>query len=277
LSGVEHSNDVRMDVSIGNYTQTKYLADARPQVTFDKDKGTVTGDLDTSSFIDNGIYNTKPLELETIFDGENKTLKVDIELDASWTITYDPNGSYDTKILSRLFILVPLDLKVDKVPEDAPDNIKEKYVMLDFGDILNKKSPDGETDGETGSKTGGDLFGRKPDGDNALKDITYMDIGLKFSPSDINIIDPNKLAVLVTTNDGGRLLQFKEKNPSLRFEGNTLNNIPFSPNFSVLLEKDENKTFGSFKILRQNNQVKPKFDFKLYVEAKAALVYTMEL
>jgi hypothetical protein len=132
--------------------------------------------------------------------------------------------------------------------------------MLDLGDSLNNSAE-------------GDLFGRNEDDeDNFLNNITYVKIGI--SKPNINIIDSSRLAVLVTAKEGNSLLELRD-NASLQFTGAVLNEIPFNPKFSVLLRKDQpgDGKPGSFKILRPKN---PSFDFKLYVEAKAAFEYTVD-
>jgi hypothetical protein len=256
------------------------LHDVAPLV-FPKDKKIFTKD-DKDKFFNQSLDDTLKLE-KLLNDANSEKLKVAIKL-TGMEIERDEFENPEKKYIQfDLLVLVPLDLQV---LNDAPDvttdrdiKIKEEYVMLDLGDALNKTKT-----GEDGKPS--DLLGRKEgDENNALKSIAYVAISLKFSDSDINIIDTRKLAVLVTTTnkDGtklSKLLEFKN-NASLRFTGAALNEIPFNPEFTVLLKKDTpdqpgtiNPSPGSFKIL---NPTDPRFDFKLYVEAKAALEYTLDL
>jgi hypothetical protein len=127
--------------------------------------------------------------------------------------------------------------------------------MLDFGDSFKKDLWEG------------DLFGRKPgDENNYLKQIEYINIGI--FKTNINILEKEKLAVWAATGKEGSLLKF-EDNASIKLASS--GEFLYSPKFTVLLEKDTGKKFGSLKILRPEN---PSFDFKLYVEAKAKLEYT---
>jgi len=215
------------------------------------------------------LTDMNTVDLLKILDPKCEKLQVVVQI-PEMTIRKTDVDIGDKAIKFDMLVLVPLDLKVTKeapVGEAMLDkekiNIQSKYVMLDLGDKLNK-NPDGEE---------GDLFGRTEGEDNALKSIDYIDIGL--TKLDINIIDPKNIVVLVQTRTDNKLLEFKT-NASLRFTGDDLA-VPFSPKFNILLKKDDNKDFGSFMIKRQNNQTKPKFDFKLWVKAKAALEYTLDL
>ncbi|MDR2575606.1 MAG: hypothetical protein LBC52_04095 [Treponema sp.] len=233
---------------------------------FDIIKGNVLIDKTLNSFED-GI----PLKMKDILNAKSNTLEVAVQIN-TMIIDKDDIEVKDKGIKFDLLILVPFDLEVaNEIPADIPvsDDIRNKYVMLDL-EALNKE----------GIGLEGDLFGRKEGGNNALKDIMYVEIGLSFSKSDINIINPKGLAVLVMTNNKSKLMEFMN-NKRLRFIGDDdgLNNIPFNPDFHVLLEKDKNtngqyKDFGSFQILRPTY---PSFDFKLFVEARTNLQYTLDL
>jgi len=270
MTGIEDNGPFEMNVYIdGSDTQIRYLKNAAPSFTVGDD-GLAYGNLTNSSFTDkpDGTSHIKePLDLAPIFTKDGGKINVDIIIE-DWWIYYNPEDIYDTSIHCRLLVLIPLDLKITGEciqptrEEGNPDD--KEYVMLEL-EALKK-----------GLGKGDDLFNRKPGEDNALKDIKYVDINLMFSKNDINIIDSGRLAILVTktTNDGkiSRLLEFKNNN-KLRLSGSFLNDIPFNPTFSVLLERDKFQDFGSFQILRQNN---PKFDFKIYIQAKAKLEYTLD-
>lgn len=237
-------------------------------------------DVDTPVFPDDGIFTAgngnilidptkmslkddEKLDLKYILKPGSKKLKVAVKIEEVDINKADVD--LDQAIQFELLILIPLDLEVTNpapvVTTDKGIDIGNDYVMLDLGDMLSNNSD-------------GDLFNRK-EGDNTLNDFKYIKIGLKLSDSDINIIDPAMLAILVRTKDGSDLLEFKD-NESLMFTGDILKKIPFSPEFKVLLKKDAPGPGGSgtFKIKRQSY---PKFDFKLYVVAKAALEYTLDL
>jgi len=207
------------------------------------------------------LKNKEHLNLSKALEANSKTLQVAVVID-EFPIYEDKVE--DEVIKLDLLLLLPLDLKVkNEIPAAiAGDDIRAKYVKLDLGDSLN----DGM--GED------DLLGRKEGEDNYLKYLEYVEISLKYSNDDINIIDPSRLGVLVTTTNGSKLLEFNDNKASIKLDGDFLNVIPFNPQFTVLLKKDDNKDFGSFKVLRP---AKPSFDFKLYIEAKASLEYTMDL
>jgi len=211
----------------------------------------------------------KPIELQDILRARKATLQVGIFI-KEMRIKNGDDG-LDQALQFDLIILIPLDLKVsNQAPAGIVTTDKESiniqdYVMLDLKDALKNISKDG------------DLLGRKEGEDNALKDIESVKIGLKYSKSDINIIDPTTLAVLVTndklSNNKNRLVSFSERDASVMLDNVFLTN-PFIPKFTVLLKKDAGKDYGSFQILRPE---KPSFDFKLDVEAKVAFEYKLNL
>jgi len=276
MSGVGSNNNspVEMKVTIGGDVQTRYLKDATPDFTVDKGGTASGGNFTTSSFTDD---NSDPLELAAIFEDQDNKLKVDINL-PSWTITNEDEESISPTIKSRLLVLIPMDLEVfgvtinPSVEEGNPGG--KEYVKLNLK-ALNKIMGDDDK--------AGDLFGRKDGEDNALKDISYVNIGLRFSRSDITLINSDNLAVLVTKsreeNSLQRLMEFKSGKP-LKLTSEFFEEIPFNPDFSVLLEKDKDdntgayKNTGSFQLLYSP---KPSFNFRLYVEAQAALEYTLDL
>jgi len=218
----------------------------------------------------------EPLDLKAILEVSKATLRVSITIEEMEVLKseLDKPGAAEA-IRIDLLVLIPMDLKVQNEIKDSAVNqkIKDEYVMLDLDVLKTDIDPDSEK---------GDLFGRKEGEKNYLQDIEYVDITIKYSKDDINIIEPSKLAVLVSTKNGGsELLLFKDNDASLKLRGEFLNKIPFNPEFTILLKKDEventpgsYKDFGSFIITRQD---KPSFDFKLYVAAQVKLEYTFEL
>jgi hypothetical protein len=261
MSGIISEEPIVMTVDIGGGNiQTRNLQEAMEPFSINHDTNVVNGNLTTSSFTSD---NPAPLNLTPIFETEDATLKVVINIQDMEIENNDDIAGRSVKF--NLYVLIPMDLKVSEVPEKgAPNvnadgvNIKDNYVQLDLGDMLAKI-------GE------GDLFGRKKGKeDNLLKDIDFVELTLKGV--DISIMKKENLKLLVKTNNNYKLLEFKE-GASLKFDGSSLG-VPFSPEFIVLLKKDVvSGSFGSFEILRT---VAPKFDFRLEVKAKAKIDYTME-
>jgi len=206
------------------------------------------------------LADGQTLQLEKILQVSNATLQVAVKID-DIEVTKE-QVQQNAVVQFDLLVLIPLDLKfTNQVPASQQNDVLKNYVMLDLEAIKNALNSNSEK---------GDLFGRKEgDENNYLKDIEYVEITLKYSPDDINIIDPEKLAVLVDS----QLLEFKKDNASLRLDGPSLNKIPFNPDFTVLLLKDEGQDYGSFVIKRQ---AEPSFDFKLYITAKANLEYKLD-
>ena len=254
-------------------------------------------DLEPKNFPDGDIFTKgdikafspqslkAPIRMEEYLNYGGSYLKVKITIEEMEINKADVETNSRTAIKFDMLVLLPLDLQVEteapnvigtigKGKDEKEIDVNRDYVMLEIINRYNKKPPEGE-EGEDDEE--GDLFGRTPGGNNALQAIDYLEIGLKFSESDINIINPGRLAILVKTKTDtdtvNRLLEFKNK-ASLRFNAEVLRHIPFSPKFDILLKNDEGKVFGSFMIIRQN---KPKFDFKLDVTAWAALEYTLGL
>jgi hypothetical protein len=53
--------------------------------------------------------------------------------------------------------------------------------------------------------------------------------------------------------------------------------FPFTPEFGIVIKKDDNESYGTLKILRQANSNTPgTFNFTLAVEARADLNYTID-
>jgi hypothetical protein len=255
MSGLKSTEPVIMTVNIDGSEHTRDLREATP--TF-----TVTIKQDDTKFIDGSLKDssfTDPLELKSIFTGNDANFNFNIKIK---NITIHKNSSNNIEF--RLYALIPMDFEFEgkETPDVVVDdeNLNEKYVFL-------------ELNGKTINKTGtdDDLFGRKEGEDNLLKDIESVEIVLK--DVDITIIDKANLAILVNNKkndkDDYRLLKF-EDNKSLKFSGESLD-IPFNPDYSILLKKD-GVNCGSLTFLRSDN---PKFDFKLDVNAKARIEHTI--
>jgi len=254
MSGLGSDSSVGMTVDIGNGPQKINLKEATK--SFDiKEKP------DGTKIIDGRLADSScaPLNLAPIFKSAKPTIKAKIEI-AEFPIA---RCTDDDKIIKiSLYALIPLDLEVSG--KEAPDvtiggvNIKNTYVSLDLGDTLSKMG------------TGDDLFGRKAGEDSLINEIES--IGIILKNIDITVMDKTRLAVLIETKDPPQLLEFKNNSVSLQLKDLS---IPFNPKFTVLLLKDiPGGSSGSFKIFRTDA---PKFDFKLYVEAKAALDFTLNL
>jgi len=281
MSGVHVDEDSTMTIDvydakgpeaniIPGYSQKHTLNDVSAPV-FPKDGEKFTAD--NAKFLTDpklmSITDVPQLDMRDILKAESKKLKVSVQI-PGMEIFRDEVEKGDDAIHLDLLVLIPLELEVsNQIPDDIAVDLAngDKYVMLDLGDALKKTSK------------GGDLFGRKGGEDDALKVIKSVEIGIRFSTNDINIIRPGDLAVLVTSNKRKQIMEFKN-NSRLRLTSKEdgLDEIPFSPVFNVLLEKNKNaagqyETSGSFKILRP---AKPSFDFKLDVTAKAELEYTLD-
>jgi len=255
MNGLENAE---MTVNIDGATQTRSLHEKtwESELTVGtKPDGTktVTGSLVNSSI-------GTPLDLLPLFNTSETILKVSVNVPET---TIQSNEAADKIVKFNLYILIPMDLIISEVyGKEAPDviiggvNVRNKYVPLDLGDMLAK------------SDTGNDLFGRKEGKDNLLDDIGSVEIVLKGV--DITAAEKDKLRILIKNKGDYRLLELKD-NASLKYDSGQLSE-PFSPEFSVLLEKDTG-TSGSFKVLRSET---PAFDFKLDVKAKAGIENTME-
>jgi len=203
----------------------------------------------------------EPMDLTGIFDSNETTLQYAINIDE---MLYHHNDNDQDYIVFDLIILIPMDLKISKPVESADESINKNYVKLDFGQSFKNTLWEG------------DLFGSKKEGgkdkDNYLKNIDYINVGIRFSETDINIITPEKLAILAETKKDSKYMEFKN-NASMKLIGGSSDGTLLSPAFSVILKKDPGENFGSFRLFRP---AEPKFDFKLYVEAKAKLEYKMD-
>jgi len=195
----------------------------------------------------------EPLDLTEIFESIAMTLQYAITINNMWYEHKEDNNDY---IKFDMLVLIPMDLKISQKITDASPNINNNYVLLDFGQSFS----------ETLWK--GDLFGRKEGEDNNIKQIEYFNVGI--IRTNINIVEKDKLALLASSGNNHRTMEFRD-NASLQLAGNSSGGSLLSPTFRLILKKDPNEDFGSFRILRPPV---PVFDFKLYVEAKAKLEYT---
>jgi len=248
-------SSLEMTVDVGNGPQDIILREVA-----EKSFNVIKTKPDGTKIIDGSLKDSncdRPLDLAPLFN-ENAVIKAEFK---EFPIDKDKDGDKIIKI--SLYVLIPLDLEVKEVAgKEAPNvtiggvNIRENYVPLDLGNTLSK----------TG--TGDDLFGRKAGEDSLLNEIESVGITLKNI--DITVIDKTMLAVLIETKDPPQLVEFKNNSVSLQLKDLS---VPFSPKFTVLLKKDTPDS-GSFRILRADA---PKFDFKLYVEAKTSLDFTLDL
>jgi len=243
-----------------------------------------TVDLQTNKVISNNVSNNFTpssiigdppyIDLAPIFKSDDKNLKVDISFD-KWSITND--GTYNAIIKCKLCVLIPLDLDVSEVVDpDNPDELPSvvdgiqinNYVPLDLGNML------------TFGNGTDDLFGRTEGEDNIINSIKEIEITLK--DIDITIIEKKKLAVLLENKGAYKLLNFNDSQPHFTLNKEFINTI-FNPKFTVLLEKDINKTtgayekYGSFSIPRPDSAKAPKFNFNLDIKAVTALEYNFKL
>jgi len=254
MSGLDSDSSVKITVDVGNGPQERNLKETKESFKVIEKKP------DGTKIIDDFLADSScdPLDLAPIFKSAEATIKAKVEI-KKFTVEKDNAGDKTIKI--SLYALIPLDLEVSG--NEAPNvtiggvNIKDTYVPLDLGDTLSKVG------------TGGDLFGRKTGEDSFINEIES--IGIILKNINITVIDKTSLAVLVETNDLPQLLEFGKDSVSLQLQDLS---VPFNPKFTVLLRKVPEKSFGSFRILRTDT---PKFDFKLYVEAKTALNFTLDL
>jgi len=254
MSGMESSSGdaISMTVKYSGNEITRNLKFIN-ELKYDTESGTVTGNLIPSSFSD----SNDPLDMTDFFNDSNEEFTVDICI-SELLITNNKNGGFKPTIDCKLCVLIPLDLKVSAVDGGIPlpSTYSKDYVPLGeefrFGD---------------GTE---DLFGRNGE-DNIIKSVGSVDIYL--TDIDITIMDdPAKLAVLIENQSAYELLKFGKSNASVTLNKNFINPL-FNPGFTILVKKDNNQNFGSFKIKRVDET---KFDFNLSVKAnKAELEYTL--
>jgi hypothetical protein len=160
-------------------------------------------------------------------------------------------------ISADLVLLLPLEFKI-YTPSGYLDY--SNYAKLSLGDIFP----------EFGS---GDLFGRTGDND-LLQNIDMIKITLKNLENDI--MDNNKLGILIAADSYRNLIDFSMDSPSLEIDIDDLPN-PFNPRFEILIKKDTpSAAYAPLGIKRQDPNKTPKFDFFLTVEARADIDYTIK-
>jgi len=268
MSGVEAQDASDIEASVtaniyaGEFKNDKPTGDLKESIKEDLDNQKLP-ELPSDDEFDKELYpmsikSKEPLDLTKIFENDDMTLQYAINIKEMMYYHKDDNQD---RIKFDMIVLIPMDLKISKPITDdgVKDDIKGNYVMLDFGQSFKNTLWEG------------DLFGRKEGEENYLKKIEYFNVGI--IKTNINIVDPTKLAILAISGSNSSTMEFRD-NASLKLAGNSSSESLLSPTFKLILKKDLSENFGSFRILRQKN---PVFDFKLYVEAKAALEYTLDL
>jgi len=165
------------------------------------------------------------------------------------------------KITIDLVILLPLEFKITS-PSSSTSQAAVGYVKLDMGKVF--PEPKGNDD----------LFGRKGKKDDLFSNINEVTVLVdKFQ----NTVTGNPLSVLVestgTTEIGipfSRRIDLGTDGAKETIASNALP-YPFTPKFEILLKKDTNENFATFKIRRKDPNNPPIFDFFLTVEAKTDL------
>jgi hypothetical protein len=260
MSGVTAEQGSTMSIVVTNTSISKQNLALHnvPPPTFPEDGGKFNSSY-SGLFRAENMSLGEPLTLAEALTASNPSLEVSVFI-KEMKIYRNDQIVQDARIKFDMLLLIPMELQVSN---EAPDvtatvdkklvKIKNEYVTIDLGDTFKKDLWEG------------DLFGRKEGEDSPLKMIERLTIGI-FKPI-INIIDQNKLAVLVTTGGTSQIMEFKD-NSSISFK--TDSGEIKSPQFNIILKKDTNQNYGSFRVLRVDNAI-PSFDFKLYVQAKIKL------
>jgi hypothetical protein len=169
-------------------------------------------------------------------------------------ITIRNEGDLSLTITIDMVILLPLEFEVS-APSPIPG-----YAKLELKDMFPEPGKD-------------DLFLRDSEDDGLLSNLASMTILFKKFQNDI--IGGN-ISILISIGNFHRTFDFKQ-------EGKLMLNMkdlpyPFTPEFGIVIQKDNNQPYGTLFIKRQTNPATPgKFEFTLAVEAKADLNYTIDL
>jgi len=180
------------------------------------------------------------------------------------SLTINKGDVADKTITADLLILLPLELKVT-----TPSGYSNEYVKLDFGSAF-----------DISGGAGNDMFGRDDGGSGFFSYV--KDVKIYFKNIKSNIIDLEDLAIYVTNSDGTEidLVELGANNPVLTIKDDIINPdifVPFSPQFEVLLKKDDGENFGTFSIKRLPAGKKAEFSFTLAVSGKLSIDETINL
>jgi hypothetical protein len=197
---------------------------------------------------------------DIINDPGKSTLEYQIFIE-EMEIKEDEVDKEEGKIFADLVILLRLDFNISTPSTYRPND----FAKLDLGDVFPKIGG------------GGDLFGRTENSStNSLFD-QIESVTITLTKLENTILDPNKLAILVTSGSYNKLIDFNIPEPYVEFKMNELPKI-FNPKFEILLRKEKTgDQFATLEIKRPAPGKDPVFDFFLTVEAKADIDHTISL
>ncbi|GHV42789.1 hypothetical protein AGMMS49546_22610 [Spirochaetia bacterium] len=178
-----------------------------------------------------------------------------------YTFTFLPSQiSPGTTITIDMIIKLPLEFLVDTEPGDLmPEGYqKADYALLDFKDAFGDLG-----DGE------GDLFGRKGNDDDMLKDI--RDVTIEFNEK-VNEVLPEKFLMVLDAGSKAYGANFADPIPKI-----SINKVPnpfYIKKLEILLERPSGGGAALFPIKKEHGR-EHRFDFKLAMSAQAGIDYTL--
>jgi len=229
----------------------------KPKITFpDLDTDPFTMDLSQHQHSIDGIPSIDLTDL--LSSTTPSTLEYNIQAE-EMTITNVSGQMTGEKITIDLVIWLPLEFKVTK-PSSKPG-----YVKLDMGEAFPETVSDK------------DLFGRNDKDDDLFSNIRTVTIFVTNIRNDV--IGDKDISILIdSTGATGTGIPFSRQIDLVPAKKEIREVIgydelpkPFSPRFEILLIKDTNENYATFKIRRQIPGGQPAFDFFLTIEAQTDL------
>ncbi|GHU54432.1 hypothetical protein FACS189442_0640 [Spirochaetia bacterium] len=202
-------------------------------------------------------------------DGDAKVLKYTVTM---VDVDISP-GSGTNHVTLDMIIKLPLAFRLEDDPAiwDGTASMPAgytaaHYVKLDMKDAEgNSLLPEGLGEG--------DLFGRSPGSggeDDILKNLDSVIIYLKDKR---NTLLPEDTLLVLSTPEKSWGIDFSKPTPTIDINLADLPN-PFSPAFAILLKKEPGAPYALFDLPAGDD---PELDFKLAVEVKTNLDYTIPL
>jgi len=212
-------------------------------------------DLFKGSLPLDSLNDPKGMDLTEAFNSSSSTFSPNLEYDIRISEKRIRNIEEDKAkpITADLVILLPLQFKISTRSDYKPN----EYVKLELKDLFPEPGKD-------------DLFMRTGlnNPDDLLNDLDTIKITLEKFQNDIT----DDFHLLISSGTYTYLLDLTSQNnyePFWKIDDFHALPYPFSPRFEILLEKDQNQSYGTLTIKRHPPE--SKFDFFLSVEAEAKI------
>ena len=252
VDGIGGASTMSLTFSNQEYIDEGLINDDSPLQSLSKEKRPEFPESEKTPFVKpvpaHSLTNQSDVDMTKILNAPSDSiLQYKIKIPLTEIVESNKN-----KLVVDMVILLPLEFRV------TTPSSKSGYVKLDLDNVFPQPASDS------------DMFGRTGDSDkDLLSNIESLTVTLK-NPRN-NIIDG--IAILVKAKGKDSVLELNTDDQVVEYNTDDLY-YPFSPQFEILLKKDNNADYATLKINRQDPDT-AEFDFFLTVEAKASIEHTI--